>query len=117
MAHLVLYYAQRNMNESRGKGHLVGAVAAGAASSALAALPEYTKDFKDGDGKPYFDFSDIVSLNLGYLGRYNGLLVNDASDQFNGLLVNDKSDSLNQLAAYSMGEDHDEDGLMALSVM
>jgi hypothetical protein len=112
---LVLYYAQKNMAVGRAKGHLVGAVGAGVAATVMSYLP------KIGEMLPKewaLDFSDVVSLNLGGLGRYadySGLLVSDQSD-FNGLLVADKSDDLNQLAAYAMG-DEDDDGLMSLSAM
>lgn len=109
---LVLYYAQRNMNASRAKGHYVGAVAAGAAATVLAYAPKLSEMLPAG----LLDFSDVVSVNLGYLGGYNGLLVNDTSDQFNGLLVTDTSDSLNGLAAMSMGEE-DDDGLTSLAAM
>jgi len=108
---MVLYYAQRNMNSSRAKGHYVGAVAAGAAATVLAYAPRLSAMLPAG----LVDFSDVVSVNLGGMGGYSGLLVNDSSD-FNGLLVSDTSDSLNGLAAMSMGEE-DDDGLTSLAAM
>lgn len=105
----VLYYAQRNMNRSRGTAHAVGAIAAGLAVTTLAYLPKLTA----ATGLP-LDFSEVVAINLNGLGGYGGLLVDDAvKAQYNGLLVADKSDALNELAAYSMG-DSDDDGLSSL---
>lgn len=124
-----LYYAQKGSNRAR--GHAVGAVAAGAAATLLGYLPKLTEA---AGVTQYFDFSDVVSVNLGGLGNYsgllvadqsdamngynayNGLLVADQSDSLNGLIVADRSDSLNELAAYSMGEESD-DGLTSLSAM
>lgn len=106
----VLYYAQAGSNRSRGKGHAVGALAAGLAVTAMAYLPKLAEM----TGLP-FDFSEVVAVNLNGLGGYGGLLVDDAAGRaYNGLLVADRSDSLNELAAYSMG-DTDDDGMSALS--
>ena len=106
LAAAALYYAQGG--SSRARGHAVGAVMAGLAATLTAYLPKLNI--------PYLDFSDVVSVNLGSMGGYGGLLVADTSDQFNGLLVNDRSDDLNQLAAYSMGDESD-DGLHSLASM
>lgn len=105
-----LYMLQKGSD--RAKGHAVGAVAAGLAVTVMGYLPKVASMIP---GVP-FDFSDVVSVNLGGLGGYGGLLVADSSDQFNGLLVADKSDDLNQLAAYSMG-DSDDDGLESLAAI
>ncbi len=101
----VLYYAQKG--SSRARGHAVGAAMAGLAITLMSYLPKLNL--------PGLDFSDVVALNLGGLGGYNGLLVADNSDSnaYHGLIVADTSDSLNELAAMSMGDD--DDGLMSLS--
>lgn len=98
----VLYYAQKG--SGRARGHAVGAAMAGLAVTLMAYLPKLNI--------PGLDFNEVVALNLSGMGGYNGLLVNDSSD-FQGLLVSDNSDSLNELAAMSMGDDHD--GLASLA--
>ena len=65
----------------------------------------------------YFDYNEVVSVNMGGYGNYGGVLINDRSDGlggYGGVLIADKSDGLNELAAMSMAPD--DDGLAALSM-
>ncbi len=105
-----LYYGEGKSN--RATGHAVGAALAGVALGGWDLLKANL-----GSVSPYLDFSEVVSVNMGRLGDYNGVLINDQSDRmngYNGVLIADKSDGLNELAAMSMGAD--DDGLAALSM-
>lgn len=111
-----LFYGQKG--SPRAKGHAVGAVTAGVAVTVIGLLPKLQAMLPVA-AQPYFDFSEVVGINLNGLGGY-GMLVNDnarsVASAYNGLLVNDRSDSLNELAAYSMGSFVDDsDGLEALA--
>jgi hypothetical protein len=105
-----LYYAQKG--SARAKGHAVGAVTAGVAVTVLALLPKL-QTMLPAAAQPYFDFSDVVGINLNGLGNYGYLVEDQPNRAYAGLLVSDKSDALNELAAYSMG-DTDDDGLNSL---
>ena len=93
---VALKYAQMK-NPTRGAGHFVGAVAAGAAMQAW----NYGK-------QTFPEFADVVALpNYGY-NNY-GLLVQDQSNPF-GLLVQDNTqNTLNELSAIS--DATEDDGL------
>ena len=98
-----LYAAQRGSNKRRGKGHFVGAVGAGVALTAWdlmkAQLPGY--------------FDDVVGLRYGRYAGY-GLMANNPGPQMQGLIVDNSRSNLGALAAMSMGESDDMDGLMSL---
>jgi hypothetical protein len=103
----ILYYAQRK--SSRGYGHLIGALAVGAALT--------VREFLKGKEIAGIKFDEVVGVNL---GGYSGLLVSDTTglngyNGYDGLLVSDTTGaraSLNELGALSMG--HDDDGLYSL---
>lgn len=114
----IAYYAQKKSKS--GLGHAIGAVSAGVGMT--------VRDFAaDALGSSdLFDFSEVTQVNLGRYGGllvndatngYAGLLVNDATNGYGGLLVSDATDNkgLNDLARVSMGDD--SDGLHELARM
>jgi len=103
-----LYYGQKK--SSMGAGHAIGALAV----SLAPIVTGFVRPMLEKSAGEFFNFSDVVSVQLSGVGNYRGLLVSDNSDRFNGLLVQDNSDrALAGLAAMSMG-DHDDDGMSAL---
>lgn len=99
----VVYFAEKKLlgNTRRATGHAAGALMAGVVLSGWDILKKQAPAY----------FNDAVSLNLGSLGNYGGLLVNDQMSGFGGMLVSDRSDNLAQLAAMSMsGDDGMGDG-------
>lgn len=92
----ILYFAQRNMDESRATGHAIGAAVGGLVLGAFDFLR--TSDMT----KAYFS-DNPVALNL---NDYRGLLVDNAARRsLGGLLVDNAN--LGSLGAASMGGDDD----------
>jgi hypothetical protein len=95
------------------QGYAAGAAITGAVLSGW----DLAKDKLATMAPEYFDYNEVVSVNMGGYGNYGGVLINDRSDGlggYGGVLIADKSDGLNELAAMSMAPD--DDGLAALSM-
>ncbi len=102
-----VYYGMKKTQKAA--GYAAGAALAGVALSvkAWASSQSFSQPGADGSA-PLLDFSEVTQLNLGRMGNYRGLLVQDHSDGLNGyggLLVKDNSDGLSGLASLSMGDD------------